>query len=155
MGSVVIVKHFLLTLIALKCKPKFAPHQDLNPSEYTANHFHSIPNGAKNGEKFGLKLILDAETFDYAYYLRPNKGLKLSLSDARDKAVVNQDGYYLKPGWLVSTLGTENEANSVTQLIRNCIRGLFRIGKMNLDISLMTFHFLNSFSYLRGLFFEH
>lgn len=72
--------------------------QDIDPSEYKAEHFHTIPLGAKNGEKQGLKMILDIETFDYAYFLRPNKGLKLSLSDARDKPVINQDGYYLKPG---------------------------------------------------------
>ena len=65
----------------------------------------------------------------------------ISPSVLSDKAVVNQDGYYLKPGWLVSTLGTENEANSVTQLIRYHIRGLFRIGEINLDISLKIFHF--------------
>ncbi len=35
--------------------------------------------------------------FPSSFY-RPNKGLKLSLADARDKAVINQDGYYLKPG---------------------------------------------------------
>ena len=70
----------------------------MDPSEYTSEHFHTIPLGAKNGEKRGLKLILDVETFEYAYFPRPNKGLKLSLADARDKAIVNQDGYYLKPG---------------------------------------------------------
>ncbi len=64
--------------------------QDLDTSLYTSEHFHTIPLGAKNGEKQGLKLILDVETFDYGYFTRPNKGLKLSLSDARDKAVVNQ-----------------------------------------------------------------
>jgi hypothetical protein len=37
---------------------------------YSAEHFHTIPLGAKNGEKQGLKLILDVETFDYAYFPR-------------------------------------------------------------------------------------
>ncbi len=45
-------------------------HQDLDPSEYTSEHFHTIPIGAKNGEKKGLKMILDVETFDYAYFTR-------------------------------------------------------------------------------------
>ena len=46
----------------------------------------------------GLKLILDVESFDYAYYPRASRGFKLAIADARDKAVISQDGYYLKPG---------------------------------------------------------
>ena len=36
--------------------------------------------------------------FDYAYFSRGAKGAKLVLSDHRDKAVVNQDGFYVAPG---------------------------------------------------------
>ena len=43
-------------------------------------------------------MILDVETFDYAYFPRASGGLKISLADARDKAVINQDGSYLSPG---------------------------------------------------------
>ena len=52
----------------------------------------------QNGENKGLKVILDTEAYDYAYFPRASKGFKISLADARDKAVVNQDGYYISPG---------------------------------------------------------
>ena len=70
----------------------------MDPSNYTSDHFHSIPNGAKNGVPKGLKLIIDVESFDYAYFPRSSRGLKVAISDARDKAVISQDGYYLRPG---------------------------------------------------------
>ena len=46
------------------------------------------------------------ESFDYAYFPRGSRGFKVALSDARDKAVINQEGYYVAPGLkrLVQTL---------------------------------------------------
>ena len=70
----------------------------MDPSNYTGDHFHSIPFGAANGVQNGLKMILDVESFDYAYFPRAARGLKVAIADARDKAVINQDGYYLMPG---------------------------------------------------------
>ena len=94
---------------------------NLPPYLYNAGDFLSVPRGAKNGLQNGLKLILDMEGtvhaslskrrvrkdidlnelssgFDYAYFSRGAKGAKLVLSDHRDKAVVNQDGFYVSPG---------------------------------------------------------
>jgi hypothetical protein len=71
---------------------------NLDPEEYTGEHFHSIPYGARFSVKRGLKLILDVESFDYAYFPRGARGFKVALSDARDKAVINQEGYYVNPG---------------------------------------------------------
>ena len=48
-----------------------------------------------------MKLIVDVESFDYAYFPRGSRGFKVALSDASDKAVINQDGYYVKPGLLI------------------------------------------------------
>jgi hypothetical protein len=74
---------------------------DVPPEDYTGNDFHSIPYGAKFSVKRGLKLIMDVESFDYAYFPRGSKGFKVALSDARDKAVINQEGYYVSTGiWL-------------------------------------------------------
>ena len=70
----------------------------LDPSNYTAEHFHSIPLGTKNGVTRGLKLVMDVESFDYAYYPRSSRGFKIAIADARDKAVISQDGYYIRPG---------------------------------------------------------
>ena len=38
------------------------------------------------------------ESFDYAYYPRGARGFKVALSDASDKAVINQEGFYVAPG---------------------------------------------------------
>ena len=48
--------------------------------------------------KRGLKLIMDVESFDYAYFPRGSRGFKVALSDGRDKAVINQEGFYVAPG---------------------------------------------------------
>jgi hypothetical protein len=48
--------------------------------------------------KRGVKLILDVESFDYAYFPRGARGFKVAMSDGRDKAVINQEGYYVAPG---------------------------------------------------------
>jgi hypothetical protein len=41
---------------------------------------------------------MDVESFDYAYFPRSAKGFKIALNDATDKAVINQDGFYIRPG---------------------------------------------------------
>ena len=71
---------------------------EMDPSEYTGDDFHSIPYGARFSVKRGVKIILDVESFDYAYFERGARGFKVALSDARDKAVINQEGYYVAPG---------------------------------------------------------
>jgi hypothetical protein len=70
----------------------------MDPSNYTSEHFHSIPSGTENGVPKGLKLILDVESFEYAYFPRSSRGFKVAITDARDKAVISQDGYFLRPG---------------------------------------------------------
>ena len=70
----------------------------IDPSNYTGEHFHSIPYGANNGVRRGIKLILDVESYNYAYHPRASRGLKVALKDARDKAFISQDGFYVAPG---------------------------------------------------------
>jgi hypothetical protein len=41
---------------------------------------------------------MDVESFDYAYFPRSARGFKIALSAATDKAVINQDGFYVRPG---------------------------------------------------------
>ena len=38
----------------------------------------------------GLKLVLDVESYDYAYFPRGAKGFRVALSAATDQAVINQ-----------------------------------------------------------------
>ena len=73
--------------------------KDVHPSNYTGEDFISIPKGAtRNGIKNGLKVILDVENYDYAYFERGAKGFRAVVGDARDKAVINQNGFYIAAG---------------------------------------------------------
>jgi hypothetical protein len=72
--------------------------KDLNPKQYSSEDFHSIPKGVKNGLKYGLKILLDLESFNYAYFPRESQGFLVALSDASDQPVINQDGFYISPG---------------------------------------------------------
>ena len=65
------------------------------PSEYTGEDYHSLKRGVKNGLQNGLKMIVDIEGWDYAYFSRGAKGLRMVLGDPRDKMVVNQVRYNL------------------------------------------------------------
>ncbi len=61
---------------------------------------HSIPPGVKHGLENGLKLVLDVESFDYAYDQRRSTGFKAALTNSLDAAVINQEGFYIAPGFL-------------------------------------------------------
>ena len=73
--------------------------KDKDPANYTGEDFISIPKGVtRNGIKNGLKVILDVENYDYAYFPRGAKGFRAVVGDARDKAVINQNGFYIAAG---------------------------------------------------------
>jgi len=72
--------------------------KNLNPNTVNSSWYHNIPKGAKNGLQNGLKLVLDVESFDYAYFPRGAKGFRVAIANALDQAVVNQDGFYIAPG---------------------------------------------------------
>ena len=66
---------------------------------YTGEDYHSIPKGStRNGIKNGLKIILDVENYDYAYFPRGAKGFRAVVGDSRDKGVINQNGFYISAG---------------------------------------------------------
>jgi len=46
----------------------------------------------------GLKLILDAEGFDYAFTDRSPLGFRIAISDARDQAAILQESSNVYPG---------------------------------------------------------
>ncbi len=70
--------------------------------------YHNIPRGARNGIQHGLKLMLDVESFDYAYYRRRGTGFKVALTNALDEAVINQDGFYIAPGLNLNNKSLKN-----------------------------------------------
>ena len=48
----------------------------------------------------GLKLILDMESFDYAYTDKGALGVRVALTDSRDQGLINQDGFNVMPGFV-------------------------------------------------------
>ena len=63
---------------------------------YTGEEYHSIPKGfTRNGIKNGLEVILDVESYEYAYFTKGAKGFQAVVGDSRDKQIVNQDGFYI------------------------------------------------------------
>ena len=57
-----------------------------------AEDFLSISPHSKNGMENGLRLLVDAEIFEYSYYPRGSEGFDIALADSRDRAVVRQQG---------------------------------------------------------------
>ena len=55
-----------------------------------------------NGENNGMTILLDAETYDYAYKTRNGEGFKVALHHHRDVAVMRQMGFNIAPGTIAS-----------------------------------------------------
>ena len=82
------------------------PHLDFeNPltrdavdRQYNGTFLENVTYGVRNGLKNGLEIMADTEIFDYAYFFRHSSGFMVSLADNRDKAIINQKGFYIAPG---------------------------------------------------------
>ncbi len=72
--------------------------KNLLPEEFTGEHWHSQSKGSRNGEYGGLKILLDAESFDFSYTGKDSKGFRIAFTDQRDTAFVRQDGYVISTG---------------------------------------------------------
>jgi hypothetical protein len=82
--------------------------EKIDSADYTGEDYLTVPKGARNGIRGGVQLILDVESFDYAYVKRGATGFRLSLTDPRDKPLMNQDSIYISPGiHLLRTMLTE------------------------------------------------
>ena len=72
---------------------------DVSDSVEPGEKWHSIPRGlTRNGVLHGLKVMVDVENYDYAYYPNGGKGFRVGIEDCRDKPVINQNGIYVSPG---------------------------------------------------------
>ena len=49
--------------------------------------------GTKNGQKNGLSMIIDVETFEYAYFPRGGMGFTVGLSDSGERKILRQEGW--------------------------------------------------------------
>ena len=72
--------------------------KNLKDRQYNGSLLQSVVYGVRNGLKNGLEITADAEIFDYAYFFRHSSGFMVSLADNRDKAIINQKGFYVAPG---------------------------------------------------------
>ena len=51
--------------------------------------------GTKNGQKNGLELLVDVESFEYSYYPRGGRGFIIGLSDLGERNIIRQEGCFL------------------------------------------------------------
>jgi len=72
--------------------------RDVDTSDYTGKDFMDIKAGVRSGDINGLKVILDLEGYEYAYYPRGAKGVTVALADPRDRPVIRQRGFLISPG---------------------------------------------------------
>ena len=72
--------------------------------------------GTKNGQKNGLSMIIDVETFEYAFFPRGGMGFTVGLSDLGERKILRQEGWFptknfnnnfFVPGFFIQP-GTEN-----------------------------------------------
>ena len=86
-----------------------------------------VTKGASVGKENGLRLLVDAETFDYMYHLNPGEGFKLSVHHHKSMPIMSIEEIDIKPGGifqiavtptLVST--SENAIERFTPVERNC-----------------------------------
>ena len=100
----------------------------LSPADYTGKDYHSIPKGlTRNGIQNGLSVMIDVESYEYAYFERGAEGFRVAIEDCRDKPVINQNGFYVSPGSetllaiMPTILNTSQEAmDRFTPEERNC-----------------------------------
>ena len=73
---------------------------DLNQSCFflTGEDYLKIPVGAKNGMKGGFQMILDVESYDYAFCTGGATGFRMSMADPRDKPLMLWDSFNIAPG---------------------------------------------------------
>ena len=100
---------------------------------FSDKQFLNITAGAKNGQKNGLTLLLDVDSFEYSFYPRSAKGFVIGLSSTGEvsgdlnkycnnkfsdnknilkRPVVRQQGFYVKPG--TSSLVSMKVSRTVT-----------------------------------------
>ena len=72
--------------------------KNLSPAQYTGEHWHEDKKGSRNGENGGLKVLLDAESFDFSYSGKDSLGFRIAFTDQRDTALLMQDGYVISTG---------------------------------------------------------
>ncbi len=77
---------------------EYGPTKDSQDRQYNGSIINLMHYGVRNGIKEGLQLMLDAEVFDYAYFFRYSSGFMVALADNRDKAIIKQKGFYVRPG---------------------------------------------------------
>ena len=53
----------------------------------------TINIGAKNGVRNGLRVVIDVEAFDYAFFPRGGVGATLGLSDLGERNILRQEGF--------------------------------------------------------------
>ena len=90
--------------------------RDLTNRQYNGTFLNNITYGVRNGINNGLEIFADAETFDYAYFFRDSSGFMVGMANNKDKAIINQRGFYMRPG-TINLISMTAEVTSATSRI--------------------------------------
>jgi hypothetical protein len=72
--------------------------KNLDPNDFSPQDYLTVPKGATNGIQGGIQFILDTESYDNAYWGKASAGFRISLTDPRDKPIINQNSIFVAPG---------------------------------------------------------
>jgi len=75
------------------------PDSGLTEGAFHQTFSWNIEKGAKVGKYNGLTLLLDAETFDYMYQLKPSEGFKMSVQHHLDQPLMQINEIDISPGF--------------------------------------------------------
>jgi len=78
--------------------------RNLLPDNYSGEAWHLQSKGSLHGEYGGLKILLDAESFDFSYTGSDSLGFRITLTDQSDTASVLHDGYNFFPGFSLKNI---------------------------------------------------
>ncbi|XP_023347676.1 uncharacterized protein LOC111716453, partial [Eurytemora carolleeae] len=67
--------------------------------EISYTHSWIIQPGAKVGKTNGFTMMLDAETFDYMYQIKPSEGFKMSVQHHLDQPLMSVNEIDISPGF--------------------------------------------------------
>jgi hypothetical protein len=57
--------------------------KDMSDRQYAPKYLVDIDYGVRNGIENGLSILVDSESFDYAYYFATSKGFMIAIADTR------------------------------------------------------------------------
>ena len=78
--------------------PRWVFEDDKKPEDFQGSDFQDERKDLRHGLTHGFKLMLDAETFDYADRRSGSSGFIIAIANSQDKPTISQIGLNVAPG---------------------------------------------------------